>query len=75
MKTKISSINELVGMFVDGKKPRALTATQLQDIATGLGYRIAQVRDNHSVYDCMFDPNRLQVHINEHSQITSVRAG
>lgn len=77
MKTKvqINDVNQLVGMFVGDGKSNSLTESQLQNIATGLGYRIAQIRDTYSMYDCMYDTSRLQIHVNEQNQITSVRTG
>ena len=77
MKTKvqISDANQLVGMFVGNGKSNTLTESQLQNIATSLGYRIAQVRDTCSMYDCMYDTSRLQIHVDDQKQITSVRIG
>lgn len=74
-KTQINDANQLVGMFIGDGKQNTLTEAQLQSIATSLGYRIAQVRDTYSMYDCMYDTSRLQIHVNEQNQITSVRSG
>lgn len=74
-KTQISEANQLVGMFIGDGRPNTLTESQLQSIATGLGYRTAQVRDTCSMYDCMYDTSRLQIHVDEQGQITSVRIG
>jgi hypothetical protein len=77
MKTKaqINEASQLVGMFVGNGKSNTLTEAQLQNIATSLGYRTAQIRDNYSMYDCMYDTSRLQIHVDEQNQITSVRIG
>jgi hypothetical protein len=74
-KTQINDVNQLIGMFVGDGKQNTLTEAQLQNIATSLGYRTAQVRDTCSMYDCMYDTSRLQIHVNEQNQITSVRTG
>lgn len=74
-KVKISDANQLIGMFVGSGKSNALTEEQLQCVANSLGYRTAQVRDTCSMYDAMYDTGRLQIHINEQNQITSVRIG
>lgn len=73
--TQISDANQLVGMFIGDGKKNTLTDAQIQSIATSLGYRTAQVRDTCSLYDCMYDTSRLQIHINEQNQITSVNPG
>jgi hypothetical protein len=76
MKTKvqINDASQLVGMSVGNGKSE-LTEAQLQSIATGLGYRTAQIRDTFSMYDCMYDTSRLQIHVDEQKKITSVRVG
>lgn len=73
-KTKIKDANQLIGMIV-GETPESLTDSQLQNIATSLGYRTAQVRLPNYMYDCMYDVSRLQIHVDEQNKITSVRPG
>ena len=77
MKTKvqINEASQLVGMYMGDGKSNTLTESQIQSIAASLGYRSAQVRDTYSMYDCMYDTSRLQIHVDEQKQITSVRTG
>ena len=77
MKTKveINDANQLVGMYLGDGKSGTLTESHIQIIATKLGYRIAQIRNPCAMYDCMYDTSRLQIHINEYNQITSISAG
>lgn len=74
--TQINDVNQLIGFSVgDVSSEKTLTNEQLQSIARNLGYKQAQIRSNHCMYDCMFDVSRLQLHVDDNNQITEIRTG
>lgn len=65
------SVRKLIGKILN----KEIREDEVAKIAKGAGYSIYQFRESDGVYDCQFNTQRLQVHVDANKKIVELREG